>query len=177
MSPVGKSWSARREHSCAVVEGSGTAIFQRNRGLTAAASWPWWQKCKGSSLDFLRTFSILAAHISSKLCPRSCRLGQISLEIVSVGVRSGELGMKERKTVPLGWENARGGGVLRTCRVCHQKNVQLCYHIAFPEYYFILLVGKDKAGSAKPAGLHMLFHVSPAVDQRKRGGSLVSQAR
>lgn len=93
--------------------------------------------------DSLASFSILAAQVGSKLCPSSCRLGGISLEIVSVGVRSGEVGMKERKTVPLGWENAKGGGVLRACRVCHQKNVQLCYHLVSPVYYFIF-AGKER---------------------------------
>lgn len=101
------------------------------------------RKWLGFPKDSLASFSILTAQVSSKICPSSCRLGGISLEIVSVGVWSGELSMKERKSVPLGWESARGGGVLRACSVCHQKNIRLCYHLAFLAYYFIF-AGRER---------------------------------
>lgn len=51
--------------------------------------------------------------------------------------------MKERISVLLGWESERGGDVLRACRVCHQKNVQLCYHLTFPVYYSIF-AGRER---------------------------------
>jgi len=67
----------------------------------------------------------------------------MSLEMVSVGVQSGELGIKERISIPPGWDSARGGGALRACRVSHQRNVQLCYYVAFPAYYFIF-AGRER---------------------------------
>lgn len=163
-SSVAKSWSPRRGHrlccrrrvsDCHLPEKQG-AHSCCNLALVAEMQKKW----LGFPKDSLASFSILAAQGSSKLCPSSCRLGGISLEILSVGVRSGELGMKERKTIPLGWESVRGGGVLRACRKmysCVITSLSQCI-ISF------LLVGKDKAGSAKRTGLHMLFHVSPAVD-------------
>lgn len=56
------------------------------------------------------------------------------------------------------------------------RKMYSCVITSFPQCIIsFLLVRKDKGGSAEPAGLHMLFHASPAVDQRKRGGSLVHQ--
>lgn len=165
MSPFAKSWSARRGCRLWISEQGVWLSSSRETGLMANANWPYWQRCQGCGLNFLRPAWPHFRFLLPKLAP-NCAPSLGGNTICKSTVRGTQY---ERKKIHLigmgGWESWWYPEAIQS--LSSEKCTLSPCIVSF------LLVGKDKASAAKPPGLHMLSRVNPAVDQRKWGGSLV----